>query len=114
MLNNSTAAGDSTSGGMKGEHNGNDHQVEDLMTAMNGADVTVILMDAVSGSDSVRVVYNDTDASQTATKIGAQLESITHTGTVDLDADTYEVDDMATITIAVSYTHLTLPTNREV
>ena len=99
MLNNSTAAGDSTSGGMKGEHNGNDHQVEDLMTAMNGADVTVILMDAVSGSDSVRVVYNDTDASQTATKIGAQLESITHTGTVDLDADTYEVDDMATITI---------------
>jgi hypothetical protein len=99
MLNNSTAAGDSTSGGMKGEHAGNDHQVEDLLTGMSGADVTVILMDAVSGSDSVRVVYNDTDASQTATKVGAQLESITHTGTVDLDADTYEVDDMATITI---------------
>ena len=99
LLNNSTAAGDSTNLGMKGEHDGNDHQVESHLTDMSGADVTVVLMDAVSGSDSVRVVYNDTDALQTADKIGAQLEAITHTGTVDLDADTYEVDDMATITI---------------
>ena len=105
LLNNSTAAGSNGSssstnqGGGKGEHDGNDHQVENHLTAMKGADVTVVLMDAVSGSDSVRVVYNDTNALQTIDKLGAQLETVTHTGTVDLDADTYEVDDMATITI---------------
>ena len=56
-------------------------------------------MDAVSGSDSVRVVYNDTDSFQVATKIGAQLETSVHTGTIDLDADTYGVSDIGTITI---------------
>jgi len=56
-------------------------------------------MDAVSGSDSVRVVYNDTDAFQVADKIGAQLETSVHTGTIDLDLDTYGVSDIGTITI---------------
>jgi hypothetical protein len=56
-------------------------------------------MDAVSGSDSVRVVYNDTDAFQSATKIGAQLETSTHTADVSLDLDTYGVADIAVITI---------------
>jgi hypothetical protein len=58
-------------------------------------------MDAVSGSDSVRVVYNDTDSNQTSggTKIGTQLETVTHTGTVDLDSDSYGAADYATITI---------------
>ena len=56
-------------------------------------------MDSVSGSDSVRVVYNDTDAFQVATKIGAQLETSTHTADISLDADTYGVADIATITI---------------
>ena len=65
----------------------------------NGDALTVVLMDAVSGSDSVRVVYNDTDSFQVATKIGAQLETSVHTGTIDLDADTYGVSDIATITI---------------
>ena len=54
---------------------------------------------SVSGSDSVRVVYNDTDAFQVATKIGAQLETSTYTGDISLDADTYEAADIATITI---------------
>ena len=66
---------------------------------VNGDALTVVLMDAVSGSDSVRVVYNDTDAFQVATKIGAQLETSVHTATVDLDADTYGVSDIGTITI---------------
>jgi len=56
-------------------------------------------MDSVSGSDSVRIVYNDTDAFQVATKIGAQLETSTHTGDISLDADTYEAADIAVITI---------------
>ena len=47
---------------------------------MKGDALSVVLMDSVSGSDSVRVVYNDTDAFQGATKIGAQLETSTHTG----------------------------------
>ena len=47
----------------------------------------------------MRVVYNDTDAFQVATKIGAQLETSTHTADISLDADTYGAADIATITI---------------
>ena len=94
VLNNSTS-----NGAIGGEHDGNDHEVEGLLAGMNGDALIVVLMDSVSGSDSVRVVYNDTDATQSATKRGAQLETVTHTGTVDLDAGTYGAADMATITI---------------
>jgi hypothetical protein len=93
-LNNST-----TNGSISGEHAGGDQNVESLMGYIKGDALTVVLMDAVSGSDSVRVVYNDTDAFQVATKIGAQLETSTHTGDISLDADTYGADDIATITI---------------
>ena len=44
-------------------------------------------------------MYNDTDSFQVATKIGAQLETSVHTGTIDLDADSYGVSDIGTITI---------------
>ena len=93
-LNNSTA-----NGAISGEHDGGDQEVEGLLGYIRGDALTVVLMDAVSGSDSVRVVYNDTDAFQVATKIGAQLETSTHTGDISLDADTYGVEDIATITI---------------
>ena len=93
MLNNSTAAGTDN-----GEASGNDEEVEGLITA-NSDEVTVVLMNGVSGSDAIRVVYNDTDALQQADKLGAQLDTLTHSGTAALDADTYEADDMATITI---------------
>ena len=91
-MNNSTTGGD-----ISGEHDGNDHEVENLLSDM-GEDghALVVLQDSVDGVDAIRVIYNDTDALQASTEIGAQLDSITHTGT------------------AVSYTHLTLPTNREV
>ena len=84
-----------------GTHAGNDWEVEDLLGYIKGDALTVVLMDSVSGSDSVRVVYNDTDSFQSAngTKIGAQLETSTHTGDVSLDADTYGAGDIATITI---------------
>ena len=93
-LNNSTA-----NGAISGEHDGGDQEVEGLLGYIRGDALTVVLMDSVSGSDSVRVVYNDTDAFQVATKIGAQLETSTYTGDISLDADTYGVDDIATITI---------------
>ena len=94
MLNNST----DISGETESAHAGNDEEVEDLMTT-NSDGVTVVVMNGVSGTDAIRVVYNDTDALQVGTKIGAQLASVTHSGTADLDADTYEAADMATITI---------------
>jgi hypothetical protein len=93
MLNNSTAGGI-----ISGEHAGNDEEVEDLLTT-NSDGVTVVLMNGVTGSSSIRVVYNDTDALQQATKLGIQIDTLTHSGTASLDADTYEVADMATITI---------------
>ena len=94
-LVNSTA-----NGSISGEHDGNDHEVESLLSDMGeGGHALVVLNDAVDGSDAVRVIYNDTDALQESTEIGAQLDTQTYTGTVDLDADTYEADDLATITI---------------
>jgi hypothetical protein len=93
MLNNSTAAATDNS-----EHDGNDEEVEGLMgTSSDG--VSVVLMNGVTGSDTIRVVYNDTDALQQSDKLGAQIDTLTHSGTAVLDADTYEADDMATITI---------------
>jgi hypothetical protein len=98
-LNNSTSINDAgTTVAHAGTHQGNDHEVEGLLD-VDGSDVTVVLMDSVSGSDSVRVVYNDTDSFQVTDKIGAQLETSTHTATISLDADTYGVDDIGTITI---------------
>jgi len=93
-LNNSTA-----NGAISGEHDGGDQEVEGLLGYIRGDALSVVLMDAVSGSDSVRVVYNDTDSFQVATKIGAQLETSTHTGDISLDADSYGSADIATITI---------------
>jgi len=90
----------STSGGsVSGEHDGNDMEVESLLGYVKGDALSVVLMDSVSGSDSVRVVYNDTDSFQVATKIGAQLETSTHTADISLDADSYGAADIATITI---------------
>ena len=74
-------------------------EVEGLLGYVKGDALSVVLMDSVSGSDSVRVVYNDTDAFQSATKIGAQLETSTHTADISLDADSYGAADVATITI---------------
>jgi hypothetical protein len=93
MLNNSTAAGTDN-----GEASGNDEEVEDLLTT-NSDGVTVVLMNGVTGSDTIRVVYNDTDALQQSDKLGVQIDTLTHSGTGGLDADTYGADDMATITI---------------
>ena len=93
-LNNSTA-----NGSISGEHDGGDQEVEGLLGYIRGDALSVVLMDSVSGSDSVRVVYNDTDAFQVATKIGAQLETSTHTGDISLDQASYGAADIAVITI---------------
>ena len=95
QLNNSTSQG-STSG----EHDGNDEEVEAFLDGYTNSDeVQVVVMAGVSGTDAVRVVYNDTDALQQADKLGVQLDTVTHSGTASLDAIDYEADDMATITI---------------
>ena len=65
----------------------------------NSDEVTVVLMNGVTGSDTIRVVYNDTDALQAADKLGVQIDTLTHSGTASLDTDTYEAADMGTITI---------------
>ena len=93
-LTNST-----TGGSVSGEHAGNDHNVEGLLGYVKGDALSVVLMDSTSGTDAVRVVYNDTDAFQVATKIGAQLNTSTHTADISLDTDNYGVDDIGTITI---------------
>ena len=77
MLNNSTAAATDN-----GEAAGNDEEVEDLLTT-NSDEVTVVLMNGVTGSDAIRVVYNDTDALQQADKLGAQIDTLTHSGTAE-------------------------------
>ena len=92
-MNNSTAAGT-----VNGEHNGNDEEVEDLIEA-NDSDLTVVIMDSVDGTDAIRVDYNDTDALQEGDMVSAQLDTILHSGTAELDADDYEDTDLATITI---------------
>jgi hypothetical protein len=93
-LTNSTSQGATS-----GEHDGNDFEVESLLGYVKGDALSIVLMDSVSGSDSVRVVYNDTDAFQVATKIGAQLETSTHTADISLDSDSYGAGDIGTITI---------------
>ena len=70
------------------------------MGYIRGDALTVVLMDSVSGSDSVRVVYNDTDAFQVASKIGAQLETSTYIQvTLVLMQILMDHGDIATITI---------------
>ena len=89
-----------TSNDTGGVHAGNDYDVDSMLTDM-GSDghAIVVLSDSVSGTDAVRVIYNDTDALQVAEEIGAQLSTSTYAGTVDLDLDTYEEGDMVTLTI---------------
>jgi len=83
-----------------GEHDGNDWVVSSFLNSYANTDeVVVVVMDAVDGTDAIRAIYNDTDALQLAEEVGAQLDTVTHSGSVDLDADTYEDADMATITI---------------
>ena len=93
LLNNSTSG--------QGGQDGNDIEVEGLLGYVKGDALSVVMMDAASGSDAIRLVYNDTDSFQTSggDKKAVQLDAITHTGTVDLDAESYGADDFATITI---------------
>jgi len=95
QLNNSTAYDNRTT---RGVHDGNDLNVAGLITGNSDA-VTIVLMDAVDGTSSIRVSHNDTDALGGATEVQKQLDAFTHTGTVSLDANAYADGDMATITI---------------
>ena len=95
QLNNSS---NFNANAQRGSAAGNDHGVADLI-GTSDIDVTVVLMDAVDGTSSIRISHNDTDALGAATEVQKQLDAFTHTGTVELDANVYGADDMATITI---------------
>ena len=95
QLNNSTVYDNNTT---RGVASGNDHGVAGLITSSD-SDVTVVLMDSVDGTSSIRISHNDTDALGAADEVQKQLDAYTHTGTVDLDLGDYASDDMATITI---------------
>jgi len=95
QLNNSTTADNRTT---RGVHNGNDYQVDGLLTTNSDA-VTVVLMDGIDGTSSLRISHNDTDSLGASDEVQKQLDAYTHTGSVSLDADQYADDDMATITI---------------
>jgi hypothetical protein len=95
QLNNSTNYDGNSNRGVAG---GNDQNAHNLVVSSD-ADVTVVLMDGVDGTDSIRVSHNDTDALGAAEEVQKQLDAFTHTGTVDLDAGNYEGGDMSTITI---------------
>jgi len=95
QLNNSTSFNNNSE---RGSAAGNDHQVASLIGTSDG-DVTVVLMDAVDGTSSIRISHNDTDASGGSTEVQKQLDAFTHTGSVALDASVYGDGDMATITI---------------
>ena len=47
-------------------------------------------------------MYNDTDGFKVATKIGAQLETSTVTGSISFDSDNYGSGDIGTVTIVDS------------
>jgi hypothetical protein len=89
----------STAGTSGGGHAGGNAGVAGYLGNVKGDSLSVVLQNSVSGSDSVRVVYNDTDRFHVATLIGAQLESSTVTGTISLNSDNYGSGDIGTITI---------------
>ena len=83
-----------------GGHYGGNAQVEGLLGYVTGDALSVVLMDAVSGSDAVRVLYNDTDSAQQATTVASgNIATSTHTGTIAYDALNYGAGDVATLTI---------------
>jgi len=52
-----------------------------------------------TGTDAPRVKYNDTDGDGVYTPVADQLDAATHSGTLDLDSDSYKVADTVTVTI---------------
>ena len=64
-----------------------------------GSGVIMILGQDRTGTDAPRVKYNDTDGDGVYTPIADQLDAATHSGTLDLDSDSYKVADTVTVTI---------------
>ena len=77
MLNNSTNFHGHSGAGV---HPGNDLTANQLI-GHNSDEITVVLMDSGSGTDSIRISYNDTDALQASEELEPQLDTSTHTGT---------------------------------
>jgi hypothetical protein len=64
-----------------------------------GDNPTMIVYEDFTDEDSVRVVYNDLAADGTRLPVADQEEAPSHSGTVDLDLDTYKVADTVEVTL---------------
>ena len=62
-------------------------------------DPTMIVYEDFTDEDSVRVVYNDLAADGTRLPVADQQEAPSHSGSVDLDLDTYKVADTVEVTL---------------
>ena len=74
---------------------------DDNSGSITGTSDSVIMLlgqDRV-GTDAPRVKYNDTDGDGVYTPVADQLDAPTHSGTIDLDMDSYKVADTVVVTI---------------
>ena len=110
IMNNSTSqdgSGDpaGSSGFTRGNHDGNPDFVTSnsdpgMTPTVSGSDIVVLLGDGAStGTDAIRVSYNDSDVTAAGDIIAAQLDTVDHSGSGEFDAISYGDGDTATITI---------------
>ncbi len=110
IMNNSTSqdgSGDpsGSSGFTRGNHDGNPDFVTSnsdpgLTPTVGGSDLVVLLGDgSATGTDAIRVSYNDSDVTAAGNIIAAQLDTVDHSGSGEFDAISYGDGDTATITI---------------
>ena len=74
---------------------------DDLSGSITGTSdsVTMVLGQDRLDTDAPRVKYNDTDADGVYTGVADQLDAPTHSGTIDLDMDSYKVADTVIVTV---------------
>ena len=74
---------------------------DDLSGSLTGTSdsVTMILGQDRLDVDAPRVKYNDTDADGVYTGVADQVDAPTHSGTIDLDMDSYKVADTVVVTV---------------
>ena len=61
--------------------------------------ISIILAGDRTGSDALRIKYQDTDSDGQATAIADQADANTHNGVVSFDLGNYKVADTVTVTV---------------
>jgi len=74
---------------------------DDLSGSITGTSdsVTMVLGQDRLDTDAPRIKYNDTDADGVYTGVADQVDAPTHSGTIDLDMDSYKVADTVIVTV---------------